>query len=55
VVELSRLLALALQSRRLVETGAMAAVDRSRWPEVCEERVSRGLKNIIRMVHRGSL
>jgi sugar phosphate isomerase/epimerase len=50
VVELSRLLALALESRQLVDRGEMAAVDRSRWPEVCEDRVSRGLRNVRRII-----
>jgi hypothetical protein len=52
VAELCRLLALALETRQLVERGELAAVERSRWPEVCEERVSSGLRNIIRIVRR---
>ena len=52
VVELSRLLSLALESRRLVERGDMAIVERSRWPEVCAGRVRNGIQNIKRIVGR---
>ena len=50
VVELARLLALARDSQKLFERGKLAAVERSGWPEVCEERVRNGLRNVKRMV-----
>jgi sugar phosphate isomerase/epimerase len=52
VIELSRLLSLALVSRELVERGDVAIVERSRWPEVCEARVRNGIQNIKRLVGR---
>jgi sugar phosphate isomerase/epimerase len=52
VVELSRLLSLALESRRLVEREDIAVVERNRWPEVCEDRVRKGLRNIKRIAGR---
>jgi sugar phosphate isomerase/epimerase len=52
VVELCRLLSLALESRRLFERGDLAIVERSRWPEVCEGRVRNGIQNIKRIVGR---
>jgi sugar phosphate isomerase/epimerase len=53
VTEFSRLLTLALQSRRLVERGDMTMVERNRWPEVCEARVTSGLHHIRGIVDRG--
>jgi sugar phosphate isomerase/epimerase len=53
VVELSRLLSLSLETRRQVERGDLAVVERSRWPEVCEGRVRNGLRNIKKIVGRG--
>ncbi len=50
VVELARLLALARDSLNLFERGKLTAVERSGWPEVCEERVRKGLDNIKRIV-----
>jgi len=52
VVELCRLVSLALESRRRVERGEMVVVERNRWPEVCEGRVRKGLRNIKRIVGR---
>jgi sugar phosphate isomerase/epimerase len=51
--EFSRLIALALESGKLVERGEMAVVERSRWPEICEERVKSGLRFLRRIVRRG--
>jgi sugar phosphate isomerase/epimerase len=51
--EFARLFALALQGRRLVERGDVAIVERSRWPEVCEERVTSGLRHIQRLAQGG--
>jgi sugar phosphate isomerase/epimerase len=53
VVELSRLLSLSLETRRQVERGDLAVVERSRWPDVCEDRVRNGLRNIKKIVGRG--
>lgn len=53
VAELARLLALAMESRRLVERGNMAIVERNRWPEVCEGRVTNGLRHLRGLVDRG--
>jgi hypothetical protein len=52
VVELSRLLSLSLETRRHIERGDLAVVERSRWPEACESRVRNGLRNIKRIVGR---
>jgi hypothetical protein len=52
VIELSRLLSLALETRRLVERGDLAIVERSCWPEICEARVRNGIQNIKRLVGR---
>ncbi|MEW5899926.1 MAG: sugar phosphate isomerase/epimerase [Acidobacteriota bacterium] len=46
VVEFSRLLALAKATRKLIDEENIAVVERSRWPEVCESRVRRGLHKI---------
>jgi sugar phosphate isomerase/epimerase len=46
VVELARLLSLAMESQELFEQGKLTAVERSAWPEVCEERVRNGLRSI---------
>jgi len=45
-LELTRLLRLSLLTKKKVDAGRIAIVERSRWPEVCEERVRRGLRNI---------
>jgi hypothetical protein len=50
VVELARLLSLARESQKLFEQGKLTAVERSGWPEVCEERVRNGLRSIKTMV-----
>jgi len=55
VVELSRLLSLALESRRRIERDDIAVVERKRWPEVCEGRVKNGVRNIKRTTGRGGL
>ncbi len=49
-VEFAQLLALANQTKRMVEEGKIAILDRSRWPEVCESRVKAGLLNIKNIV-----
>jgi sugar phosphate isomerase/epimerase len=41
--EMARLLSLAVSTRRSIEQGRMAVVERSRWHEVCEDRVKRGM------------
>ena len=41
--ELARLLSLAVSTRRSIEQGRLAVVERSRWPEVCEARVRKGI------------
>jgi sugar phosphate isomerase/epimerase len=51
--EFSRLISLALESRRLVERGEIEIVERTRWPELCEERVKNGLRFLHGMVNRG--
>ena len=53
VAEFSRLIALALESGRLVERGEMTVMERSRWPEVCEKRVKSGLRYLRELVRRG--
>jgi len=53
VAEFSRLIALALESGRLVERGEMTVMERSRWPEVCEKRVKSGLRYLRGLVRRG--
>jgi sugar phosphate isomerase/epimerase len=50
VVEYSRLLVLAKASRARTDSGEIAIVERSRWPEVCEGRVRRGIQYIKRLV-----
>jgi sugar phosphate isomerase/epimerase len=45
-VELTRLLRLSFLTRKKLDAGKIAVVERSRWPEVCEERVRRGLRNL---------
>jgi sugar phosphate isomerase/epimerase len=44
--ELTRLISLAARTRRSVEQGRLAVVERSRWPEVCEARVKKGIGTI---------
>jgi sugar phosphate isomerase/epimerase len=46
VVELARLLSLARESQKLFEQGKLTAVERTGWPEVCEERVRNGLRSL---------
>jgi sugar phosphate isomerase/epimerase len=50
VIELTRLLELARESRRLFEQGKLTAVERSGWPGICEERIRRDLQNIKSML-----
>lgn len=47
--ELVRLLALAAKTRDKAEAGRLSVLDRSRWPEVCEKRVRRGLAALKRL------
>lgn len=44
VLEFARLIALARESQKLFERGRLRAVERSDWPDVCEERVRKGLR-----------
>ena len=53
-VELTRLLRLSFLTRKKMDAGKVAVVERSRWPEVCEERVRRGLRNIREIAGRRS-
>jgi 3-oxoisoapionate decarboxylase len=46
VSELGALLKLAARTQELVRTRALAALDRGRWPDVCEGRVKRDVKTI---------
>ena len=46
VVEFARLLALAQESQKLFERGRLRAVERTNWPDVCEERVRKGLRHL---------
>ncbi len=45
-LELMRLLRLSLLTRKKIEAGKIGIVERRRWPEVCEDRVRRGLVKI---------
>ena len=54
-VELSRILSLALETQKRVESRDMAVVERDRWPEVCEGRVRNGLRNIKKIIDRRGL
>jgi sugar phosphate isomerase/epimerase len=45
-LELTRLLRLSILTEKKIAAGRVAVVERSRWPEVCEDRVRRGLRNI---------
>jgi sugar phosphate isomerase/epimerase len=49
IAEFGRLLSLATESRKLFDQGQLTAVERSAWPEVCEERVRNGLRSVKRM------
>jgi sugar phosphate isomerase/epimerase len=51
-LELAGLLRLSLLTRKRVDAGRIAIVERSRWPEICAERVRRGLSNIRRIALR---
>jgi sugar phosphate isomerase/epimerase len=46
VAEMARLLDLANRTRSLVAQGAVAIVERSRWPELAEDRVRRGFRRV---------
>jgi sugar phosphate isomerase/epimerase len=50
--ELTRLLRLSFLTKKKVDAGRLAIVERSRWPEVCEERVRRGLEKIREIAFR---
>jgi sugar phosphate isomerase/epimerase len=45
-LELARLLRLSFLTRKKIGAGKIGIVERGRWPEVCEDRVRRGLRNI---------
>ena len=45
-VEFARLLALARESQMLLERGGLRPVERGDWPDVCEERVRKGLLHL---------
>jgi sugar phosphate isomerase/epimerase len=49
VAELAKLLGLAARSRTLKDQGKIGILDRTRWPEVCERRVKRGLRAVRRI------
>jgi sugar phosphate isomerase/epimerase len=44
--EMARLLRLAVKARERVERGHISIVERSRWPEICEDRVRKGIMNL---------
>jgi len=48
--EMARLLSLAVGTRSLIEQGRLAVVERSRWSEVCAERVRKGIGAIKEIV-----
>jgi len=50
--ETARLLSLAVGTRRSIEQGRLAVVERSLWPGVCEARVRRGIGAIKEIVSR---
>jgi len=50
VEELCSLLEIAADARELVDQGALAILDRARWPGICERRVKRDLKAIQRIL-----
>jgi sugar phosphate isomerase/epimerase len=50
VSELAALLKLAARAQELVRTRALAALDRGRWPGVCEDRVKRDVIAIRRIL-----
>lgn len=45
-LELSKLLHLANKTKKLVEAGKLAPVDRNEWQKICEPRIKNGIKNI---------
>ncbi len=49
VAEMASLLRLAARTRRLQDDHGLRPLDRSRWPQVCEARVKRGLRALRRM------
>jgi sugar phosphate isomerase/epimerase len=50
--ELRSLVTLADKGRRFVEQGRLSVLERSRWPEVCEERVEAGLEFVKFLVRK---
>lgn len=54
VPELIKLLSLSQKTRTLLDDGKIGILDRSRWPEVCERRVKRGLRAVRRIVETRS-
>jgi sugar phosphate isomerase/epimerase len=44
--EMANLLRLAVKTEEGVERGQISIVERTRWPEICEERVRKGLNNL---------
>ncbi len=51
--EMAGLLQLAVKTRESAEQGRIAIVERSRWPEICEDRVRKGLDNLKNIARAG--
>lgn len=49
-LELSRLLQMAYLSQEKVTKGHLSILERSRWPEECEQRIARDIHNLKRLV-----
>jgi hypothetical protein len=49
VPELVRLVRLARAGTEAARSGGPAPLDRADWPRLCEERVTRGMRNIRRI------
>jgi sugar phosphate isomerase/epimerase len=49
-LELARLLKLSFLTKRKIDAEKIGVVERTRWPEICEDRVRRGLRNIRKIV-----
>ncbi len=52
--EMACLLRLAAKTKERVERGHISIVERTRWPEICEDRVRKGLKNLKAIAGAGS-
>ena len=46
VAELARLLSLSIRAKNLVHQGKISILARSLWPERCQDRVRRGIRNL---------